>query len=261
MSEAAIEALRQRDTLTIIGFGSLMSAASARSTFAKMHNFRIVRLRGFRRIFRHPAAVFFERGIADLEQKTMSSLCAERVDERGDDKSAGGGGGDESGVGFTAVAFDVKPADVDLHAFYLREEEFSLEFVPFSELPTTKSGANCDANVNSCVSATGLMCLASSDEAFKQKWGEEVFDRKYRAHGLDTIWGWGENSGILPCSVYLRHCVLAVNKPEFPATLRDSFLDETWLADRKTTVRMYLNAHPEVMECEPPPSLASRYSG
>jgi hypothetical protein len=260
--EAKISALRQLDTLTIIGFGSLMSAASARSTFATLGNFRVVRLRNFRRVFRHPAAVFFERGIADLGQKTMSSLCAERVLV----SAAGATGATAGSVGFTAVAFDVKPADVDLHAFFLREEEFSLEFVPFTEVQAKEGddgggGGGGGGGTGVQTKATGLMCLASSDEAFKQKWGEDVFECKYRAHGLDTIWGWDENSGILPCSVYLRHCVLAVNKPEFPASLRDSFLDETWLADRKTTVRMYLNTHPEVMECKPPPSLAARYSG
>ena len=41
----------------------------------------------------------------------------------------------------------------------------------------------------------------------------------------------------------------------------DSFLDETWLADRKTTVRQYLQEHPEVMATPPPPELAERYGG
>ena len=40
-----------------------------------------------------------------------------------------------------------------------------------------------------------------------------------------------------------------------------SFLDETYLADRKTTLRAYLAAHPEVLTTEPPESLRERYGG
>ena len=88
---------------------------------------------------------------------------------------------------------------------------------------------------------TGLLCAASTDAAFVARWGQATFDAKYGAHGLDTIWGFGEDHGgggssghgtaaikgegrgspgegilpaldILPCAVYLRHCVLAVSK-------------------------------------------------
>jgi hypothetical protein len=34
--------------------------------------------------------------------------------------------------------------------------------------------------------------------------GEETFDVKYKAHGLETIWGWDAESGILPCRVGRR---------------------------------------------------------
>ena len=62
-----------------------------------------------------------------------------------------------------------------------------------------------------------------------------------------------------PCPVYLRHCVLAAEKCGDAA--RDSFLDETFLVDRSTTVRQHLAAHPEVMATRPPPELEGRYSG
>ena len=105
------------------------------------------------------------------------------------------------------------------------------------------------------------MCLASTDARCRERWGEGEFERRYGVHGLKTIWGYGPESGILPCAVYLRHCVLAVSKPEFPPVLRDSFLDETYLADRKTTVRQYLAENPQVMHTRPPPALVGRYSG
>ncbi len=40
-----------------------------------------------------------------------------------------------------------------------------------------------------------------------------------------------------------------------------NFLDHTFLADRVTTVRQHLAAHPSIMEELPPPELVGRYSG
>lgn len=31
--------------------------------------------------------------------------------------------------------------------------------------------------------------------------GQDTFDTKYKEYGLETIWGWDANSGILPCRV------------------------------------------------------------
>jgi hypothetical protein len=41
----------------------------------------------------------------------------------------------------------------------------------------------------------------------------------------------------------------------------DSFLDETFLIDRETTIRQYVERHPEVVLQLPPADLVSRYSG
>ena len=41
----------------------------------------------------------------------------------------------------------------------------------------------------------------------------------------------------------------------------DNFFDSTFLADRRTTIRAYLQAHPEIMTEQPPPAVAGRYSG
>ena len=54
---------------TILGFGSLLSEASSRTTFPDLTNFRLVRVRGWRRVFAHAAAIFFERGIADVTRR------------------------------------------------------------------------------------------------------------------------------------------------------------------------------------------------
>jgi len=204
--------------------------------------------------------------------------------------------------GFTVAVFDVpKPTPEEMEDFRKREEEFELVEVPFNELPPMDGGTSLLSSSGGSTSTTsssssfsptgnvgevrlGLMCAASTDEAFVERWGQETFDAKYRVHGVETIWAWPssvanddsdddetnntnnngggrEKIGILPCACYLRHCVLAVSKPGVDPRARDSFLDETFLADRATTIRQYLADNPHVMESEPPPSLIGRYSG
>merc|ERR1712196_399917 len=103
------------------------------------------------------------------------------------------------------------------------------------------------------------MCVPSTDF--------EVLDNrrlraKYAKYGLTSIWDeWDENSGIRPCRVYCRHCVLATTKPGVPQIAADSFLDDTYLVDRTTRLREYLDHHPHVMNSKPPAALIGRYSG
>ena len=49
--------------------------------------------------------------------------------------------------------------------------------------------------------------------------------------------------------------------PRLGPTAEDSFLDETYLVDRKTTIREYLAANPHIMTTLPPPDLQERYGG
>ena len=87
----------------------------------------------------------------------------------------------------------------------------------------------------------------------------QVFAEKYERYGLASIWDDSRSAGILPCRVYLRHCVLAAEKAG--QHVRDDLLDSTLLADRSTTLRQHLAAHPSLMLELPPPDLAHRYSG
>lgn len=57
-----------------------------------------------------------------------------------------------------------------------------------------------------------------------------------------------------PCS-----CVLAARS--MGAEAERSFLDDTFLADRVTTVRAWLEANPSIFDERPPPALEGRYSG
>lgn len=137
-------------TQSIIGFGSLLSEASARVTFPHLRGFRLARVVGWRRVFRHAAAIFFERGIANPKTKEISSLSAERAGED---------------CGFVVSVFDVEVEGGDNEAFMedfkRREEEFELVEAPFYDLETGTK-----------VLGTGLLCSASTDASYIERWGQ-----------------------------------------------------------------------------------------
>ncbi|PUZ66400.1 hypothetical protein GQ55_3G305000 [Panicum hallii var. hallii] len=174
--------------ISVVGFGSLLSERSARSTFPDLEGFRVAALRGFRRVFAHAAPIFFERGIA---------VEATKVVPEGLD-----------GVLFTNQA---------------------------------------------------VVCARYSDEEyFKERCqgSKEIYNQRYGRFNIDKIW----RDDILPCRLYLRHCVLAAKNLGEPAY--SNFLDHTYLGDRKTTIREYLDTTGAgILEEEPPESLKSRYSG
>jgi hypothetical protein len=252
--------------ITILGFGSLLSEKSCRVTFPNLHNFRLGRVRDYRRVFAHPASIFFQREIAhrplDDDTLQMSSLSVEY---------------DAGNVGFVVSVFEV-PNDNDMmtpdegntggmipsREFLEREEEFDIVQVPYQELTVASTGALSEptSSTTTTISSSirlGIICTRSTDQAYVDRWGQDRFDRHYRQFGVETIWGYGPDSGLRPCAVYLRHCYLAAKS--LGRLCLDSFLDETFLVDRVTTVRDYLEQHPEVLETVPPQDLIGRYSG
>ncbi len=101
-----------------------------------------------------------------------------------------------------------------------------------------------------------MLCTRSTDEAYRaRRCLPDEWQRRYTSRGIASVW----RDDVLPCRAYLRHCVLAAQR--FCPEAHASFLDATWLADRRTTVRAWLAQHPEIMEEEPPPALVGRYSG
>lgn len=262
------------DEITILGFGSLLSPRSARLTFPTLRNFRLGRVPNHRRVFGHPASIFFQRGIANLDTLEMSSLSCEyeegesfvcSVFEVPNQGLSSSGGGDDTKAGW-----------IPSRAFLEREEEFEISMVPYEELSSFGEAVDCmgDATTSGSSSSTrkrGVICCRSTDEAYIDLWGEAHFQKQYTKHGVKTIWNWTRDSGLRPCPAYLRHCVLAswgADGEEHPwssdgagGRCYNSFLDDTYLVDRKTTIREYLKQHPSVMTTEPPEYLKERYGG
>uniref|UniRef100_A0A7S0LFV7 Uncharacterized protein n=1 Tax=Coccolithus braarudii TaxID=221442 RepID=A0A7S0LFV7_9EUKA len=124
-----------------------------------------------------------------------------------------------------------------------REPEYAIIKARFSELAS-------DALVQD---GEGVICAAGSDASLPTS--------LQIPEGLSTVWHWPRESGLFPADVYLRHCLLAVRKA--PLVAHQSFLDDTFLVDRTTTLRQYLESGEEsvVMACEPPSELAVRFGG
>ncbi|AQK93026.1 uncharacterized protein [Zea mays] len=214
---------------SVVGFGSLLSERSARSTFPELEGFRVAVLRGFRRVFAHAAPIFFERGIAIEATKEFSSLSVEPCDSEL----------------IVVTVFEIKEEEVP--AFIEREHEFRfLAVVPegLDGVPFTNRAVVC--------------ARYSNEEYFQERCrgSKEIYNKYYGRYNIDKIW----RDDILPCRLYLRHCVLAAKNLGEPAY--SNFLDHTYLGDRKTTIREYLaTTAAGLMEEEPPESLKSRYGG
>eukprot|EP00123_Amoebidium_parasiticum_P014097 comp22325_c1_seq2/m.33185 comp22325_c1_seq2/g.33185 ORF comp22325_c1_seq2/g.33185 comp22325_c1_seq2/m.33185 type:complete len:104 (-) comp22325_c1_seq2:364-675(-) len=103
------------------------------------------------------------------------------------------------------------------------------------------------------------MCIAWNDREYFAHREEQHMREDFMKWGLDRLWDWAPDSGLLPCRTYLRHCVLAASR--HGDKVRQDFLDTTYLVDRRTTIADYLTAHMDIMNEMPPPSLAARYSG
>lgn len=145
---------------SVVGFGSLLSERSARSTFPDLQNFRIARLLGWRRIFAHACDIFLERGIARLDTKEMSSLSVEPLTESE----------------ILVTMFEIQHTQQSIQAFIQREHEFKFVAVQ----PQTLQGG---------VDRFGVVCARNTDEEYKAvRCPPEEWQRRYGKHGIDKIW-------------------------------------------------------------------------
>lgn len=241
-------------TVTILGFGSLLSEKSAKTTFPNLQNFRLGKVHNYKRVFGHPASIFFQRGIANIQTKEMSSLSTEYC----------------QGSSFVCSVFEVSNENGEFSngnfadfspsmAFREREEEFEIIMVPYEELSSNVvSDVESDHSLSSNL-LKGILCTRSTDEKYIELWGDKRFQENYSKYNINTIWNWGIDSGLKPCGPYLRHCVLAAKN--MGDECYQSFLNDTFLVDRKTTIREYLENNPVVMDTLPPPDLRERYGG
>ncbi|GLC37646.1 hypothetical protein PLESTB_000798000 [Pleodorina starrii] len=259
--------------MTVAGFGSLLSERSARYTFPNLVNFRTGWVQGWRRVFAHTADVFFVRGIARPETGEISSLSLEPWPETqpqpqppGTPNGTATAAADPTSLpspsppsaaaaplddsrrrsrGVVVSLFEVPYTPSNVEAFISREHEFRFVAVEPLELPGARP-----------IGRRAVVCARNTDADYRAgRCPPAEWNRRWSVHGIDRVW----RDDVLPCRVYLRHCVLAARSLGREA--EESFLYDTYLADRRTTVGEHLLAHPDIMDERPPPELAERYNG
>lgn len=230
------------EVFTLLGYGALLSESSSRLTFPELTNFRHVRVKNHRRVFAHPHLFLIREGLVDpMSNLHLTTLSAEPSEDSS----------------FVAAAFDVVMTDEQRVDFIKREPEYAITSTPFYRI-------NCNDNDGSNKTSdepigNGIICLASKDC--------DLRDDMDHLHAISTqlqdkggIWHWPQDSGLLPANIYLRHCLLAVQKAGGAAY--ESFLEDTYLVDRTTTLKEYLVENADmVMASRPPPHLAARFGG
>jgi hypothetical protein len=174
--------------------------------------------------------MFVQKGIGILSTGEVATLSIERVS-------------DPSAPLLFVTVFEIPLEEVPL--FYKREDEYEIETTKYYDVHGNEQGE-------------GLVCMPSTDEKCRKRWGDAMFASRYESVGLFSVWSW-DPLKIFPAPVYLRHCVLAAKSNG--AEVGDNFLDSTFLGDRVTTIRSYLEKRSYVMSSVPPPDLVHRYNG
>lgn len=258
----------------------------------------VLQLHGYRRVFAHTADIFFVRGIARPGTREIASLSCEpwpAADASGAASEQQAQQAQQVRQQLVVSLFEVPFTPASVAAFIAREHEFRFlavqpyELVSGQPTPQLAVRAWCAAAHASCLhvlrlsavhtpcdisslcdvssrmwrrtrerprAAVQVLCAANSDAHYRAtRCPPDEWARRWGVHGVERVW----RDDVLPCRVYLRHCVLAAQG--FCDEAYASFLDATWLADRKTTVRQWLQQHPEIMQEEPPLELVDRYSG
>lgn len=275
------------DFITIVGFGSLLSERSARVTVPDLRNFRLGKIRGWRRVFGHPAGIFFTRGIACWTTREFASLACEENDNK-------------DMQDMVVTLFEISKSE--LPDFYSREEEFKIVECEFMEYDEKQPSPN----------KRGLICARSSDEKWIATLGTDAFEKLCSSSGVRTVWHWDDPNfamssymdteaadsytknesrtdiaanqkgnewmlsnfrriegdmtkkepSLYPCRAYLRHCLLAAK--HWGPEIYDNFLESTWLSNRQTKLREYVERNYDlIMDADKilPEELSVRYGG
>ena len=288
------DALRP-DRVTVLAYGSLLSEASARWTFPHLTNFRYARVYGLRRVFGHPHVHLIQEKL--VSGRNLASLSAEyscdsAEDNKNDDNPGNNvaergeiGPSSSSSSSFVVAAFDVTLTDAQRRAFLDREASYDIVTVPFYDINDSIVDINSRTATTTTTTITtreplgrGVICLKGKDDTCRELI-QDLSARHPLIASYSSLWNWPHDCGLLPADLYLRHCLLAVEKASDGRAL-ESFRHETYLADRTTRLEDYLLwkrriDHPQdhddddddclvydnVMKCTPPPYLATRFGG
>eukprot|EP00933_Yihiella_yeosuensis_P020579 TRINITY_DN16465_c1_g1_i5.p1 TRINITY_DN16465_c1_g1~~TRINITY_DN16465_c1_g1_i5.p1 ORF type:complete len:254 (-),score=40.64 TRINITY_DN16465_c1_g1_i5:38-799(-) len=230
-----------KSVVTIAGVGSLVSEASAQESF-DFKNFRIGEVKGWRRAFAQANWVNVSCGLARVDTNEVAALAMVPTSQ--------------DYVSHVAL-LDVE--EEDLYSFYEREAGYRIISVPFTARSRTENGL--------VETGFALLCTACKDDGEADMLWSVGGEMERHCKGSSYVADWMKSSlrplwpalpaeplsmtpvsatnsddfqkGLYPAPGYLRGCARAHAR----AGLLDHFLDSTWLADRRTTLRSYLQAN------------------
>jgi len=192
------------NTISIVGYGSLLSEASARETVPHLSDFRLTRVAGYKRIFNKVGIIFVRRDGMDEGARLIAS-CATRRDPA-----------------HTIICslFEVDEAGFE----ELREREHRLRWTEVD--CTTGDGI-----------VRGHMCTEYNDSDYRLNKCISAGDyhRRVGQYYSGKIW----RDDILPYPPYLKHCLHAA-QGHGDAVLYN-YLETTFLADGVTTIGDYID--------------------
>ncbi|GGO83280.1 hypothetical protein GCM10011348_26670 [Marinobacterium nitratireducens] len=190
--------------IPVLGYGSLLSEASARETVPGLERFRLVRVPGYRRIFNKVGVVFFSRHGASEDSLEIASCATEPA----------------AGCEIVCAAFDCP--DDEFLQLYEREHRFRWIEVDVIEADGGRS--------------RGRICTRYSDAEYRLNKciTEAEYHRRVGQYYRGPLW----RDDILPFPRYLSFCLRAAAE-QGPGIL-DNFLDSSFLADGETSLRDYL---------------------
>lgn len=206
--------------ISVVGYGSLLSEASARQTVPALQNFRLVRVPGFRRIFNKVGVVFLSRHGADQNSRELASCSTERSDD----------------CEIICSQFECSPED--FVGLYEREHRFrwiEVETVGFDnegDVPEQRKGTQ----------SAGRMCTGYDDVEYRLNKCITPAEYELRVGRYYTGALWRDD--ILPFPRYLAFCLQAASSQG--DEVLNNFLDSSYLADGVTSIRGYLRQSPEL---------------
>lgn len=191
--------------ISVVGFGSLLSERSARDTVPGLKNYRLVRVDGYRRIF-NKVGILFIAGHGQAPDSLEVSSCSTEAC---------------ADTSIIVAQFDC-PVD-QFGELYEREhryrwiqvEAIGLDGAPQPPARMCTGYSDLEYRLNKCVT------------------DEEYHDRVGR-HYEGPIW----RDDILPFPRYLKFCL--VSAAAHGDGVLDNFLDTSFLADGRTSIRDYL---------------------
>lgn len=196
--------------IQIVGYGTLLSEASARGTSPSVANFRVVRIPGYVRVFSKASPAWRRRyGVEPGSDERAIAVLAAR---------------ERDGASFLGTSFTVN--EDDFLALFEREHHYRWVEV------------SCREGDGS--TTTGRMCVEWTDADYRLNRcvTDREYERRVGRHYDGALW----RDDILPCPPYLSHCLDAARSLG-PAVLED-FLRTTFLADGHTSIEVWHGPDP-----------------